>query len=265
MVVAVVLPLRLWSYSIYLRLHQGMAVTIVGSLWIHLHARTKFPRIYLWSLSGTFGATTIILLATAYYHHCFDRRSPWFDRGISGDTKVVRIPRRVQQVSAGQYVTVHRLRFWPWQISNAYRLAFYQAEGSEIQSSQMKRWRRISRPEVDSQISSSVVEAEMELWVERRPDWQDELNRPSRPPSRWLIRGPYGPAIAPPTVPHVVLVGSGNRIAPLLWLSHTVVRCHRESRTQVQSLHIHWFIDDWSKMHDISSHHGEILHCSVSR
>ena len=244
MVVAVMLPLRQWSYSIYLRVHQAMAVTIVGALWVHIRGSAKFTRIYVWTLSGTFGATTMIVVALAYHRRCFDRRTPWFYEEMLGDTKVVRIALPLhQQVSAGQYLTVHLLRCWPWQVNSPYRLAFYQPGGTKL-----RRWRRETLEGQDPKRRSSVAKAEVEIWVAGRPRWLEASKAPFQLQSRWLLCGPYGMALPNPTVPNVILVASGNRIGPLLWLSHAILGQHQELRTRVRDLRIHWFLNDWSKI-----------------
>ena len=244
------LPLRLWAFSIYLRLHQVLAVTIIGALWVHLRTNATFSRIYVQSLTGIFGATTVIIFAIAYHRGCFGRRTFWFYEGMRPHgTQVVRIQQPLQQhVSAGQYLTVQLLRRWPWRTSNPHRLTFYQPEGTELEN-----WRDNRTEEKNCKSLPSGAKAEVEIWAHGNTAWLGALNRPATLQYRWLVRGPYGSAIPAPNVPNLVLVASGDRIASLLWLSHKIVKDHGESQTRVTHLRIHWFLEDWSNIPKASS------------
>lgn len=224
--------LRSFSYEIFIRIHQALAIVSAYSIWRHLELKPLIPRIYAYIFTTAFLST---LLLQGFVIHRSRARIAHFEDTI----KVELTLSRPLKVKAGQYINlwIPSLSFW----------SIFQSHPFTVAS-----W-------------SDREQTSLELFIEPRrgltqkllhhltPGTDSSQSRLDASLSRLaLFSGPHGISAPVGDYETVLMVASGSGIVAQLPYLKQLIYGHNAHKSRTRRVHLVWQLETRGKVPIVS-------------
>lgn len=214
--------LRRFSYELFLRAHQSLAVFSVYSLWRHVPHERTFAIYCFYSLCGIFGLTAAMdVIQCAYRNFSLHNGLPLANiSALGGITRIeMKIPRYLE-VRAGQYINIWIPRIGIRSLFQSHPLiiAYWTKPDTGCMSLHL-----LVHPHHD--FSQKLQQLESMLQTRRR---------------LILFGGPYGVAPSLRSFGSVLLISTGSGIGAVLPYIKDLLGGYNECKTVTRRLHLVW-------------------------
>ena len=217
--------LRAFSYEVFIRTHQVLAVLAAYSIWRHLVSTPLLPRIYIYIFAGTFLSTFLLQCGFFLWRNkAVGRSFPHASMIHINDTVKIHLTlSRPLKVKAGQYIELWApVSFWSlWQ----------------------------SHPFVVTSWSEGEQSA-LDLFIEPRQGFTRKLlehSQSNRPPCLALFSGPHGTSAPVGEYETVLMVASGFGIAAQLSYLRQLLYGYNACKTRTRRVHLVWQLETLGK------------------
>jgi len=229
-------PMRRFSYEIFLRFHQALAITAALALWRHLSISNAFGRIYILVAGGFL--IVVMLLETI---NLVFRNLALGQTGVRADA--IQIPAanvddivkinltvpRIWKVRAGQYINVCIPQVSSW--------SFLQSHPFVIAS-----WTEGQNPSICCLVQPDSGFTRRLLAYAHKPRVE---NAKEGDYVRAWFTGPHGRTIDISTYGSVMLIATGFGIVAQLSYVKELIQGYNNGQVCTRRMHLLWQVEEW--------------------